>query len=292
MKWTIEKQYDGMLVREYLHSVRAFSRRMVKTVKFEGSIMLNGKPVTVRSTLHKGDELAITFPEERKEDGLTPIEISLDIIFEDEEILVLNKPAGIPVVPSPHFQGGSIASGLISYYQKKNLNYTAHIVTRLDKDTSGLMLVAKHRFSHSQLARLQQQGKVNRSYTALVDGQLEAKKGVIDVPIGRKSTSIIEREVREDGQKAVTHYEVIEELERFSVVHVRLETGRTHQIRVHFASLGHPLLGDDLYGGPMKEGIKRQALHCHELSFYHPFRGETVELVTPVLKDMRLLMEQ
>ncbi|SEU02804.1 23S rRNA pseudouridine1911/1915/1917 synthase [Salinibacillus kushneri] len=289
MKWTIEDKHDGMLVRDYLVSVRAFSRRMIKTVKFSDGIRINGNSATVRYILHKGDLLEIIFPEEQKESRLQPKEVPLHIVYEDGDVLVLEKQTNIPVMPSPHSNQASIANGLLAYYLKQDENYTAHIVTRLDRNTSGLMLVAKHRYSHSQLSSFQQKGLVKRAYTAFVDGYLKEKKGEIDAPIGRKPGSIIEREVREDGQKAVTFYEVNQEYDGFSSVKILLQTGRTHQIRVHFTWLGSPLLGDDLYGGPM-DRIKRQALHCHKLSFYHPFRQKWLHFSSVFPDDMRRIL--
>nr|WP_174495900.1 RluA family pseudouridine synthase [Salirhabdus euzebyi] len=289
MHWTIEKEQEGMLVRDYLISVRAFSRRMLKVIKVEGAILLNEVPVTVRAKVQVGDKLEITFPEERKGEWLKPEPVPLEIVYEDEDVIVLDKQPGVPVIPSRQHHGGTIANGLIHYYEKNKLTFTVHIVTRLDRDTSGLVLIAKHRFSHSLLSITQKEGNVKRSYTAVVTGKLLEKTSTIDEPIGRKPTSIIEREVREDGQRAVTHYNVEQENEQFSVVKVLLETGRTHQIRVHFSYLGHPLLGDDLYGGSL-DRITRQALHCHKLSFLHPFKEEWIHLQSEIPRDIELLI--
>ncbi|QHS21701.1 RluA family pseudouridine synthase [Virgibacillus sp. MSP4-1] len=292
MKWTIEHKHEGMLVRDYLTSVRAFSRRMIKTVKFSDGIKVNGCSVTVRYNLRKGDLLEISFPEEQENSRLEPMEIPLNIVYEDQDVLVLDKQTGIPVMPSPHSNAGSIANGLVAHYQKQGEHYTAHIVTRLDRHTSGLMLVAKHRFSHSQLSFQQQQGNVKRAYTAIVQGFMENKKGEIHAPIGRKEGSIIEREVRSDGQEAITLYEVESEYDPgFSCVNVSLQTGRTHQIRVHFSWRGHPLLGDDLYGGPVNR-INRQALHCHKLTFYQPFKQEWLHFTSGYPDDMKQLIPE
>jgi 23S rRNA pseudouridine1911/1915/1917 synthase len=289
LKWVIDEQHEGMLVREYLHNVRAFSHRLVKIIKKEGTIRVNGEEVTVRRVLHANDLLAVKFPEEQKGRELTSLPIPLEIVYEDEDVLVLNKQAGIPVVPSKHHDGGSIASGILNHYERQGLSYTVHIVTRLDKNTSGLMLVAKHRLSHSLLSEQQQLGQIKRAYAAFVSGCVSSKNGTIDEPIGRKDSSIIEREVRSEGKQAVTHFQVIKQFEHFTHVQVTLETGRTHQIRVHFSYIGHPLLGDDLYGG-QQDVINRQALHCRYLSFWSPFQEKRLEFTTDLPKDMTELL--
>ena len=286
MIWTITEKETGMIIRDFLIKQCLFSRRILKAIKQDGCILLNGKKVTVREQLHMGDQLKVIFPEEEKGLELYPKAVPLDIIYEDDAILVINKQRGIPVIPSRHYNKETIAHGLLYYYEEKGLHYTVHVVTRLDRNTSGLMLVAKHRYSHSLLSKLQRDGEVKRAYTAFVEGEMLKKKGTINVPIGRNPQSIVERMVREDGQRAITHYEVVEKYETFSVVKVLLETGRTHQIRVHFSYLGHPLVGDDLYGGST-EKLKRQGLHCDTLSFYHPFSHEWMEFTIDLPEDMR-----
>nr|WP_245830964.1 RluA family pseudouridine synthase [Sediminibacillus massiliensis] len=289
MKWKIAPEHDDMLIKEFLQN-QGFSRRILKAVKFEGGrISLNGKDVTVRQHLKTDDELEVIFPPEQRGDRMEAEELDLDIVYEDEDVLVLNKRAGIATIPSRNHPKGTIANGLLAHYERKDLDYTVHIVTRLDKDTSGLLLVAKHRFSHSALSFAQKQGKINRRYTAGIEGTLAMKCGTIDAPIGRKSDSLIEREVRADGQYAVTHYQVRKEFQDRTSVEVRLETGRTHQIRVHFAHLGHPLLGDTLYGGTTKY-INRQALHCHSLEFNHPATKERMHFTAKAPEDFEGLL--
>ncbi|WP_102028061.1 RluA family pseudouridine synthase [Salirhabdus sp. Marseille-P4669] len=289
MKWEIDQVHDGFLIRDYLITVRSMSRRMLKAIKTDGLIKLNNHLVTVRETLRTGDVLEILFPEEQKGRELYPKSIPLHIVYEDEDVLVLNKQAGLPVIPSRLLNKESIAHGLLYYYEQQGLPYTVHVVTRLDRNTSGLMLVAKHRFSHSLLSNFQREGEVKRKYTAFIEGRLDQKEGTIEEPIGRKPESIIERMVRPDGKEAITHYGVIQELQDFSVVQVQLQTGRTHQIRVHFSYLGHPLVGDDLYGGSTHK-LNRQALHCHELAFYHPFQEKWMTFSSELPPDMQELI--
>ncbi len=279
-----------MPIKEYLQQIQGFSRRILRSVKFGGgAILKNGQPVTVRQVLSEGDELAVVFPPEKRGSHLIGENLPLDIVYEDDDILVLNKPAGIVTIPSMLHPTGTIANALIGYYEQQGLDYTVHVVTRLDRDTSGLLLVAKHRFSHSLLFEKQKTGSVKRSYYALVEGELETANATINAPISKKETSMIEREVTENGKHAITHYQLIRHTAGGSLVDVRLETGRTHQIRVHFAHIGHPLMGDDLYGGH-KDKMARQALHCKTLAFHHPATGELLEFFAPMPEDMKKIL--
>ncbi|MRH43399.1 RluA family pseudouridine synthase [Aquibacillus halophilus] len=280
-----------MMVKEYLRVVGGLSRRLVKAVKFQGgNLTINGEFSTVRKKLTIGDELIVTFPQETKGSFMHPEHIPLDIVYEDADVMVINKPAHIATIPSLHHTSGTIANGLLGYYEKHNLTYTVHIVTRLDRDTSGLLLVAKHRFSHSILSKEQKLGSVNRSYFAIVEGTMNQKQGTIDAPIARKDDSIIERMVKDGGQHAITHYQVLEETDLYSLVDVRLETGRTHQIRVHFSHIGHPLVGDDLYGGSINH-LDRQALHCKSLEFTQPITKQRLHFKSQLPLEMRSLLK-
>jgi 23S rRNA pseudouridine1911/1915/1917 synthase len=183
----------------------------------------------------------------------------------------------------------SLAQAVLYYYEEHQISSTIHVVNRLDRDTSGLVLIAKHRYAHDLLSKQQKQKTMKRTYLAFVHGIVEKEKAVINRPIGRKEGSIIEREVREDGKTAVTHYEVIEQWEQYALLALSLETGRTHQIRVHMASINHSLLGDNLYGGT-HELIGRQALHSHTLTFYHPFLEGIVTFKALPPEDMEQLM--
>ena len=279
-----------MFIYDYLQKVHSFSRRIITAIKFDGGkILVNGSPQTVRYCLATGDLLTVVFPPEMIGNNLTPEEVPLDIVYEDEDIIVINKMAGIATMPSINHQSGTIANGLLSYYQENHIPYTIHVVTRLDRDTSGLMLIAKHRYSHSLLAKSQIQGKIERSYKAVIDGYLEQKRGEINARIARKENSIIERTVSERGKEAVTYYEVVAEQQNKSLVDIVLGTGRTHQIRVHFSHINHPLIGDDLYGKADSQ-IDRHALHCERLSFEHPLSKRKITLHMPIPADMNRLI--
>ncbi len=291
IEWEVTKSEDNMLLREFVKE-KGISRAALTDIKFKGgNLMVNGMDETVRYMLSRGDKVTVCFPVEKRSEEMVAEDIPLTIIYEDDYVLVVNKPANLPTIPSREHPTGTLANALLYYYDKHCISSTVHVVTRLDKDTSGLLLVAKNRYVHHLLSQQQKEKSVKRIYKAIVHGELVHNKGTIDAPIGRSTTSIIEREVSEDGQDAVTHYEVKKALSDMTLVTVTLDTGRTHQIRVHFAYLGHPLIGDDLYGGKV-EKIKRQALHSAELSFYHPFLKRTMNFHAPLPKDMEELVQK
>lgn len=289
LQWSIEDADHGKLVRDFLKE-RGISKRALTDIKFSGGrISINGEEVTVRRPLNTGDLLKVDFPIEVKSESMAGEDIPLNIVYEDDTLLVINKPAGMSSIPSREHPTGSLANAIIGYYEHINLIATVHIVTRLDRDTSGLVLIAKHRHIHHLLSNQQKEGKIKRVYEAIAKGTFLDRLGTIEKPIGRKKESIIEREVQEGGQYACTHYEVIKQFPAFAHVKLKLETGRTHQIRVHLSSLGHPLLGDDLYGGDLSE-IGRQALHCCKIQFIHPILREKFQFEVPLPKDMNQLL--
>ncbi|MCQ6274294.1 RluA family pseudouridine synthase [Bacillus sp. V3B] len=291
LQWVIKPDDAGKIVREFLKE-KKISRTALTDIKFNGgNISVNGQEVTVRYCLETSDHLTVQFPMEEPSAGLIGEDIPLEIVYEDDYILVINKPAGMNTIPSREHRTGSLANALIGYFQKIGLQVTTHIVTRLDCHTSGLVLVAKHRHTHHLLSEQQKVGTVKRIYEAFAEGEFTEASGSIEKPIGRKEDSIIEREVRQDGQYALTHYRVIQSFSRFTWLELRLETGRTHQIRVHLSSRGHPLLGDVLYGGKL-DRIKRQALHCRQLTFLHPILQQTLELKAELPKDMERLKSE
>lgn len=288
----ITENQAGMLLRDFLFKEEKISRRAVKAIKFgEGDLLVNGERKTVRYVLKRGDHLVILFPPEAPSPSLIGEPMPLDILFEDEHLLVINKPAGIPVIPSQMHPHGTLANGVLFHFEQQGLSYTVHTVTRLDRDTSGVMLIAKHRHAHELFVREQKKHKVERSYQALVHGNISPMKGIIDAPIDRKEGSIIERCVTPSGKRAVTHYEVLKQAGEISLLKIKLETGRTHQIRVHFSHEGHPLLGDDLYGGE-RTMISRQALHSYQLKFLHPFHNKEMIFEAACPPDMKTIIDK
>lgn len=291
-QWIIDEVDHQRMLREYLLERRKISKRALTSIKYKGGkILVNGEEKTVRYILQQGDQIEIIFPPEKRSGWMTPVDIPLSIIYEDEHVLVINKPPKLATIPSRHHPTQTLANGIIHYYDQKGLPYTVHVVTRLDRDTSGLVLIAKQRYSHSILFQDQQEKKIKRSYIAIVEGTLKEKKGVINYPIARASDSILKRMVSEIGQQAITHYQVREETSVASLVDLYLETGRTHQIRVHCEYIGHPLFGDSLYNGNM-DFNDRQALHCQSLTFQHPTTREEMHFEIALPDDMEKLWSE
>ena len=289
LHWKITARQAGLLIRDFLKD-NHISKTALTDIKFAGGfIRVNSQEVNVRYVLKEGDDLQVGFPEEVPSEGMKGENLPLDIRYEDDYLLVVNKPAGVSSIPSREHPSGSLANGLIGYYQRIGLKSAAHIVTRLDRDTSGLVLIAKHRHVHHLFSWQQRSRKIHRLYEAIAEGSICQDKGTIEQPIARKKDSIIEREVSAEGQYACTHYQVISRHNEFTHVKLKLDTGRTHQIRVHLAWLGYPLAGDELYGGT-RLFIKRQALHCCSLSFEHPFLDKTLEFEQQLPEDMNCLL--
>lgn len=278
----------GQLLREAIADF-GISKRALTAIKFGGGeIVVNGEVQNVRYILTKGDVVTIKFPEEQASDSLIAEVGELDIVYEDDYLLVINKPPYMSTIPSREHPSGSMANIILHHLQKGSVASTVHVVTRLDRDTSGLMCIAKHRHIHHLMSEQQKAGTVSREYEALVYGVVQPQS--IIAPIGRKETSIIEREVREDGQFAHTDVRLLQHFQN-EISHVRLKlfTGRTHQIRVHMSYIGHPLLGDELYGG-RRNVIRRQALHCAYLQFTHPIKKQRMTFESALPEDMRALL--
>lgn len=286
LTYTAESQ---SLLREALGEW-GISKRTLASVKYGGGqILVNGAEVTVRHPLEKGDAVTVIFPNEEHGKGLLAEDGNLDIIYEDDALLIVEKPPLQNTIPSREHPFGSLANIVAKHFNDHGIPSTLHIATRLDRDTSGLVCIAKNRHIHHMISMQQQEKKMKRRYEALVHGLVEKDEFTITAPIGRKNTSIIEREVREDGQFAETEVRVIKRLPDYSHISLQLNTGRTHQIRVHLAHIGHPLVGDDLYGGK-RERLDRQALHCTELELIHPVSGEKLFFSSSLNEDMQALV--
>lgn len=264
------------------------SRGLLAKIKFRGGqIRVNGKEQNAIYSLAIGDVVSVTIPDEEGFDDLEPIAMPLTIVYEDDHFLVIDKPAGYASIPSS-IHSNTMANFVKAYVMEQGYpNQQIHIVTRLDRDTSGLMLFAKHGYAHARLDKQLQAKMIEKRYYALVSGQDELpERGDIIAPIARDEDSIITRRVHASGKYAHTSYQVVKRLGQVKLVDIKLHTGRTHQIRVHFAHLGHPLLGDDLYGGSLEYGLSRQALHCHYLSFRHPFTEKQLDITSYLTDDL------
>ena len=275
-----------MPARAFLAQNQGISNTIWKRIKHSGTFRVNGELVNAaRTELKTGD--IVTYDILRPS-NITAEDLPLDIRYEDDWLLVINKPAGQLVHPTTQEAHGTLANAVLFHYEQQGEAHAYHPVHRLDRETSGLVLIAKQPQIQYKLSPKGVK-TFHREYLALIPGELTPSAGTVDAPIARALPSIILRKVSPDGQSARTHYETLRTNHQISLVHLTLETGRTHQIRVHMAHLGHPLLGDDLYGGT-RERIDRQALHACRLSFTHPMTGQAISLEAPLPADMQRIV--
>lgn len=288
---TVLPEEEGRMVKGILRGSLQLSYTLLKSLKWrENAILLNGQSVHVNAIVHAGDVVSVALSERTpREDLYCENTAAPNIVYEDEDLLVLNKPAGIAMHPKADDAAApSLAAMLTGYLGEGSV---PHFVSRLDKGTSGLLIAAKSGYVHDRLRRALHSSELRREYRAVAVGQVTPPRGVIDAPIGRADGSIIRRCVREDGLVSRTEYEVLQTTERFTLLRLRPETGRTHQLRVHMAYLGHPLAGDWLYGTEDKNLIARPALHSYELWFTQPITGQELHFTAPIPQDMQQLLE-
>ncbi|WP_215141881.1 RluA family pseudouridine synthase [Exiguobacterium qingdaonense] len=274
---------DTTPLRDFLMKDMGISRKMLTLVKHEGKIEVNGIHRTVRHELERGDEVVVTFPNESPSPHMTVSNRPIRILYEDDSLLAVDKPAGIATIPSRLHPTDTLANAVLGHYARIGLSSTVHVVNRLDRDTSGVVLFAKSGFIHHRLSELQKTNRLTRTYVALVEKEVSPQ--TIDAPIGRAEGSIMERTVTESGQHAVTHILDCQNFNRDFLLTIRLETGRTHQIRVHLRHIGHPLIGDSMYGGANR--MLRHALHSASARFIHPLTDEEVSIEAPLPQDFR-----
>lgn len=288
---TVLPEEEGRMVKGILRGSLQLSYTLLKSLKWrENAILLNGQSVHVNAIVHAGDVVSVALSERTpREDLYCKNTAAPNIVYEDEDLLVLNKPAGVAMHPKADDAAApSLAAMLTGYLGEGSV---PHFVSRLDKGTSGLLIAAKSGYVHDRLRRALHSSELRREYRAVAVGQVTPPRGIIDAPIGRADGSIIRRCVREDGLVSRTEYEVLQTTERFTLLHLRPETGRTHQLRVHMAYLGHPLAGDWLYGTEDKNLIARPALHSYELWFTQPVTGQELYFTAPIPQDMQRLLE-
>ena len=273
---------DNMLALTFLKEKCNLSSRMITRLKREKSgILVDGKILRTVDFVQQGKVVEITLPEENSE--IVPIKGELDISFEDEYFLIVNKPPSMPTHPVKKHQEDTLANLVAYYNQKTGENFVFRAINRLDKDTSGLVIIAKNRFCANAL-----KGKIQKYYYAICHGKI-AKDGTVKAPIGLLEDSKMVRHILTEGTVAITHYKVIFANDDFSYIKLWLETGKTHQIRCHMSSLGHPLLGDDLYGGSLKL-CQRQCLHCGEVEFVHPVTNKRISVSADIPSDMKEIL--
>ena len=290
LTYTIQPNDNFSNVKELLKLKFQISDRLLVKLKKNKKIWLNSTPTFVNSRLKPFDIVEILIDFEEKSENIIPTQMDLNIIYEDEYYIVINKPSGIAIHPSILHYTDSLANGVKFYFEQKNIKKKIRPINRLDKDTSGIVIFAKNEYIQEFLVKEMKKNTFFKEYIAVCEGIFESKIGTINLPIGRKENSIIERCVCSNGDIAITHYNVLKSLKNTSVVHVTLETGRTHQIRVHLSNIGHPILGDTLYGNPSSV-INRQALHAYKVKFIHPITGLNVEYIATIPSDIKSIIK-
>lgn len=283
LEYIVNKNDINKTINEIINQNFDLSNRLFTKLIKDKRIYVNGVNIDTRLRVNENDKITIDLNYDEDNSNIVSKKMSLDIIYEDEAMLIINKPSGIATHPSISHYEDSIASGVKYYFETIGIHKKIRPVNRLDLNTSGLVIFAKNEFIQENLIRQMKTNTFQKEYLAIVEGILNNKKGVIDVPIARKNESIIERCVSENGQKAITEYEVIGQNGKYSLVKCKLLTGRTHQIRVHFAHIGYPLLGDTLYG-EKSDLIEGQALQCYKLEFLHPITRKKM-IFTSVMSD-------
>lgn len=276
------------ILKEEFH----ISNRLFVKLLNSNTVFLNGKNVDTRTRVHKNDIISVNLDLPEDNSNIIPKASSLDIIYEDSWLLVLNKPAGIAIHPSFLHYDNSLSNGVKYYFDTIHLKKKIRPINRLDYNTSGIVLFAKSEYIQEILSQQMQNNEFKKEYLCVINGILEKKSSILDFPIARKNGSIIERCVSLDGKPSITKYSVIKEFKskNFSLVKCILETGRTHQIRVHFSHINHPLLGDTLYGNPSNL-IDRQALHSYKVSFVHPITKKELTIISPLAEDIKNIIE-
>ncbi len=295
LKYTVKAEDSGKNFEQLAKKYFNISSGLLTELKYNGKIFINGSVVRTVDLAFENDVIAIDVSEDMPSPGdITPFKYPLEILYEDDFLLVVNKPGGMESHPCHSNYESTLANCVMYHWQQKGEYHKYHIVNRLDKDTSGISVIAKNRYAHSRLSSQMKSGAFKKYYLAVVHGNLQTCEGIIDLPIARMGESIIKREVRGDGKPATTLYKKISETKNYSLLDIELKTGRTHQIRVHFSHIGHPLVGDWLYGSgdEEKDIIKRQALHCQKVSFFHPATFEKIEITAPIPEDMKNLLFQ
>ncbi len=283
LKLTVSKDSSGITIERYLERNGVSGKMMVSLKKNPENVLLNGSPSKLNTVLTEDDVVEVTIVEKKDETSILPWEEELDIVYEDNEIIVINKPAGMPVHPSRRHPDTTLANALVYRYGKDN---SFHCITRLDKDTSGLVLVARNRYAAAQLSESMKKHEIRKQYLAIVAGKI-AQSGTVVAPIFRPGASVKRCVDFEHGSDSITEYDPLEYFGRNNVTLLRVKpvTGRTHQIRVHMAFIGHPLCGDQLYN-PSPGIMKRQALHACRLSFPHPLTKKPLEFEAELPCDM------
>lgn len=289
LEYTVSLEEAGVTIKDFLRQKGYSRQNIVELKKQERSILVNGVWEYVTYRLQLGDLLQICMKEKASE-KIAPVNLPFPIRYEDEDLMVIDKPADMPIHPSLNNYDNTLANAAAFYFNQKGIPFRFRCINRLDRDTTGLTVLAKNMVSCSILQEQMLKREIKREYLAIADGYIEEDSGIITAPIGRRDGSTIERMIDyENGEHAVTHFKVLERMADATLLSLILETGRTHQIRVHMASIGHPLLGDFLYN-PKDQRMNRQALHAWHLSLKHPITGERMEWEADIPSDMKAVL--
>lgn len=306
LTYVVEVGIIEVKLRDYLKYTENLSGRFIKSSGLTGKISVNNKVAKLNHRISSNDVIEIDMKTDEHQ-NIEPEKMEIDVVYEDIDLIVVNKRPGIVVHPTRGYPSGTLANGVLYYFKERDEKCIVRLVSRLDMDTSGLIIIAKNQFSHMALARDMHNQDMNskdpdvkdaniktfeKSYMAVVHGNMENKSGTIDLPIGNPNKESARREVWEDGQRSITHYEVVESFKNGDLLKVTLETGRTHQIRVHLSHIGHPLYGDSLYGVSESQYIDRQALHAYKLIIPHPRTGEKLILQSKLPEDINNLINK
>ncbi len=294
MQWTVTPEEAGLTVKEQIRRHVKLSSKMLKFLKYrEDGILVNGVRVTVRYTPKAGDTVSLQIPDGESAKDLIPVELPIDILYEDDDMVIPAKPAAMPTHPSRDHTTDTVANALAYRYRERGIPFVFRPINRLDRDTSGLLLVARNKLSAGALTEYMQSGRIRKSYLAMLCGEDCPEHGVIDAPLHRSADSIIVREVcspdAPDAEPSRTEYEILARQNGYTLVKASPITGRTHQLRVHFASIGHPIAGDTLYGSS-DPYIPRQALHAYELTLPSLAEDRLLHFRAPIPQDLQRLL--
>lgn len=290
LSYNIQNNSCFLNIKQVLKNEFLLSDRLIRRLKLNNKIYLNNIPVNINHLVKTNDKISVSIDFEEDNSNIIPTKMSLDIIYEDEAYLVINKPAGIATHPSCLHYNNSLSNGVKFYFDTINLNKKIRPVNRLDKNTSGIIIFAKNEYIQECLIRQMQNNIFIKEYVAILSGILENNSGTINAPISRKPNSIIERYVDTNGDTAITNYKLIETIDNNSLVYFTIKTGRTHQIRVHSQYIGHSIIGDTLYGSA-SDLINRQALHSYKVSFIHPISKKAVTYIAKLPNDMTEILK-
>ncbi|HBN10346.1 MAG TPA: RluA family pseudouridine synthase [Cyanobacteria bacterium UBA8530] len=286
LSYRVPSEKEGTRLFNLLRNQLNLSRTLLRRLKANDGILIDGKPCRTFHLVSEGEVLTLVLPGQQ---AMEAEELPLEIVYEDDSLILLDKPPGLVVHPTKGCHRGTLANGLSHYFLSKGLEGQISPIHRIDRETSGLVLFAKNPLAGERLSRQLRENKLGREYLAIAVGNVPADAGTIEAGISRLPDHPTARVIDPDGKPAVTHYEVLQRFSGLTLLRLRLETGRTHQIRVHLASLGHPLLGDSLYG--CRDGLPRHCLHASTLSFLHPLTGVPLSFHLPLPPDLARLLQ-